>query len=316
MTHWFEMYLVAALGSFIARLLWWMQEHKWSEISQELRVGWWRYLKEDLWAGLSLAARMLSGNQRLECREKAMESLLHQAAAEMGYSSYWEVPAPIRWEAQSMAKEQLEGSLVGFDDVVRTLESSQKVAQKATAGAFILGLLASPVKMLMTVACAEGNVTSTVTVAGPIDDDKSLGITWWDRPNGPRWDARLGLSGQPGNPFIQLRSDEGGARLGVGLAPSWELGDNLSFGVMFRAFTDGTRGSPAQANVMPSLSYSASSRLSLCLAAFGVFPEGSKQSWSYFGTATYKLSRRDSICVEAYNDGTYQLDFAHCVAGW
>jgi hypothetical protein len=304
-----------------ARIIWWLGEHEPKEVFIELRLGWKRYLKEDLFAGFGLACRMLSGERRLVSQEEKIQNALNVLAHEHGYESFWRAPERAQEQLRQIARNQLAGMLPGFDSIVASLEPPKAVRRLAWAAA-IWAVMSTQCKLFVSVVSAQvGCLTSTVTLSGRLDDDDEdvLGLTYWrNRQLGlERLDIRW-CPDPSNNPswFAQIRMDQVGERVGAGFNWREDLGHNVSFGFQGRVLSQGIRGTPEkpELSLWPSLRWQVNDEVALGGFAFHCQPIGDRGSTSFGPEVGIKLSDRDSVTLAWWLPGTNpEVDFCHTV---
>jgi hypothetical protein len=117
-------------------------------------------------------------------------------------------------------------------------------------------------------------------------------------------------------PFAVVRWDEAaGARLGLGAAWQVDLAPRVKSTGLFRAFTNGTRGSPAKFQAWPQLSYAVTDELSLGGYLLFDQPVGGELNVMYGPTVDYQLSKDTAIGIQAYFPGpSVEVDLMQSVA--
>lgn len=165
---WFvEGYLIAVCGSFVVRFLVLLARFSFTEILQELRLGWKDYLKEDIcWGGLAglkyLFCFRLVG---LENRDDRIRNLfLSHVRQRYPIPNDWrkrvrmdELPKEVKERALAMANAELshELKLDEIEAIVRRVEQGKRVVRRASLATCLATWVASPLKMVTQLICGE-----------------------------------------------------------------------------------------------------------------------------------------------------------------
>lgn len=182
---WFvEGYLIAVCGSFVVRFLVLLARFSFTEILQELRLGWKDYLKEDIcWGGLAglkyLFCFRLVG---LENRDDRIRNLfLSHVRQRYPIPNDWrkrvrmdELPKEVKERALAMANAELshELKLDEIEAIVRRVEQGKRVVRRASLATCLATWVASPLKMVTQLICSELPVAVRVCCATPLAREK------------------------------------------------------------------------------------------------------------------------------------------------
>ncbi len=318
MQLWYQLYVVAVFGSFVARLLWWLNCNEPKEVYRELRLGWWRYFLEDLTAGIATALRMVTDADGLSVQQAVVDRLLKQVAKEHGFDSFWLAPC----EKQRTMREEAERRAVAldlnFEKFFEALEASKGAARRFAWAAGLWAAISVPTKALFVSVCAAADVPidTVICLTGKLGDEQ-LTFNVWRQANGkPRYDAKVGFPGsEHWHPFVMIRDDDAaGARLGVGALWAPKIGGRVHATALFRGFSKGTRGSPWQIQAWPQLSYSVCDNLAFGGHCFIAKPSGEKVLVLYGPTVAWQLSKHTEIDAQGYFPGpSVEVDFVQAV---
>lgn len=311
-------YVVAVAGSFLARYYWWRQDNDPREIWVELRLGWLRYALRDLTACVHTAGLICSGNTTLEHHRSQVNALVRELTSQRGYDYFSNAPKDIQAAILSEASSRLANKLPNVERLMEQVKAGKLAARKATWVTCMVTLMHAPSKIMTALVCADGTATTVVSLLGPAGDDKNLNLTWSGLPNGESIvDIALSYTSHSSSPFLHLRDSGGGMQLGAGVFLSEEPIKGVNATLMFRALTNGTRGSPASLDIWPRVQYEVTDRLQVGAFAWYNAPITGRPTLSYGPCASYQITDSTSVYGDIwYPGGSQTIGLTHTIAGW